>query len=48
MGKKSNKGIIIYAVVMISALALAVLLLRQASKPQPEHTYSDIMRYFDN
>ena len=48
MGKKSNKGIIIYAVVMISALALAVLLLRQASKPQPEHTYSDIMQYFDN
>lgn len=48
MGKKSNKGIIIYAVVMISALALAVLLLRQASKPQPEHSYSDIMQYFDN
>ena len=48
MGKKSNKGIIIYAVVMISALALAVLLLRQASKPQAEHSYSDIMQYFDN
>lgn len=48
MGKKSNKGIIIYAVVMISALALAVLLLRQASKPQSEHSYSDIMQYFDN
>lgn len=48
MGKKSNKGIIIYAVVMISALALAVLLLRQASKPQSEYSYSDIMQYFDN
>ncbi|MDE7279335.1 MAG: AAA family ATPase, partial [Oscillospiraceae bacterium] len=33
---------------MISALALAVLLLRQASKPQSEHSYSDIMQYFDN
>lgn len=33
---------------MISALALAVLLLRQASKPQSEYSYSDIMQYFDN
>ena len=48
MGKKSNKGIIIYAVVMISALALMVFLFRQASKPQAEHSYSDIMQYFDN
>lgn len=48
MGKKSNKGIIIYAAVMIAALALAVVLLRQASKPQSEYSYSEIMGYFDN
>ncbi|MBD5146756.1 MAG: ATP-dependent zinc metalloprotease FtsH [Ruminococcus sp.] len=33
---------------MISALALMVFLFRQASKPQAEHSYSDIMQYFDN
>ncbi len=48
MGKKSNKGIIIYAAVMIAALALAVILLRQASKPQSQYSYSEIMNYFDN
>ncbi len=48
MGKKSNRGIIIYAAVMIAALALAVILLRQASKPQAEYTYSEIMGYFDS
>lgn len=48
MNKKSNKGIIIYAVVMISALALAVLLLKQATQPAVEYTYSEIMQYFDN
>ncbi len=48
MGKKSNKGLIIYVVVMAVALAAAVLLLQKASKPEPEYTYSEIMEYFDN
>ncbi len=48
MGKKSNKGIIIYAAVMIAALIFAVVLLRQASKPQSQYSYSEIMQYFDN
>ncbi len=33
---------------MIAALALAVILLRQASKPQSQYSYSEIMNYFDN
>ena len=48
MGKKSNKGLVIYVIVMVAALALAVVLLRQATKPQSEYTYSEIMAYFDN
>ncbi len=48
MGKKSNKGIIIYAAVMIAALIFAVVLLRQASKPQSQYSYSEIMQYFDS
>lgn len=46
--KNSNKGIIIYAVVMILVIAAAVMLLRQATKPVSEHSYSEIMSYFDN
>jgi len=48
LGKKSNKGIIIYAAVMIAALLFAVILLRQASKPQSQYSYSEIMEYFDS
>ena len=48
MGKKSNKGILIYTLVMIAALAFAVLLLRQATKPESQYSYSEIMEYFDN
>lgn len=46
--KNSNKGIIIYAVVMVLAIAAAVMLLKQATKPVSEHSYSEIMEYFDN
>ncbi len=48
MGKKSNKFAIAYALVIISLLALAVVLLRQAAKPAAEYSYSEIMQYFDN
>ena len=46
--KNSNKGIIIYAVVMILVIAAAVVLLKQATKPVSEYSYSEIMGYFDN
>ena len=46
--KNSNKGIIIYAVVMVLVIAAAVMLLKQATKPVSEHSYSEIMSYFDN
>ncbi len=46
--KNSNKGIIIYAVVMVLVIAAAVMLLRQATKPVSEYSYSEIMEYFDN
>lgn len=46
--KNSNKGLIIYAVVMILVIAAAVMLLRQATKPVSEYSYSEIMEYFDN
>ena len=48
MGRKSNKGLIIYVVVMAAALIFAVLLLRQSTKPESQYTYSEIMEYFDN
>ena len=48
MGSKKNTGIVVYALVMIAAIALAVVLLKQATKPEPEYTYSEIMEYFDN
>lgn len=46
--KNSNKGIIIYAVVMVLVIAAAVMLLKQATKPVSEYSYSEIMGYFDN
>lgn len=46
--KNSNKGIIIYTLLMILVIAAAVLLLKQATKPVSEHSYSEIMGYFDN
>ena len=46
--KNSNKGLIIYAVVMVLVIAAAVMLLRQATKPVSEYSYSEIMEYFDN
>lgn len=48
MGSKKNTGVIIYVLVMLSFLVLAVVLFRQASKPEPEYTYSEIMEYFDS
>lgn len=46
--KNNNRGIIIYAVVMVLAIAAAVMLLKQATKPVSEYSYSEIMGYFDN
>lgn len=46
--KNNNKGIIIYAVVMVLVIAAAVMLLKQATKPVSEYSYSEIMGYFDN
>ncbi len=46
--KKSNKGLIIYIIVMVSAIALAVVLLKQSTTTGSEYRYSDIMSYFDN
>lgn len=46
--KKSNKGILIYALVMIALFVCVIALLRQATKPEPEYSYSEIMEYFDN
>ncbi|MBD5140069.1 MAG: ATP-dependent zinc metalloprotease FtsH [Ruminococcus sp.] len=46
--KNSNKGIIIYAVVMVLAIVALIMFLRQAAKPVSEYSYSEIMGYFDN
>lgn len=46
--KNSNKGLIIYVVVMVLVIAAAVMLLKQATKPVSEYSYSEIMGYFDN
>lgn len=46
--KNSNKGLIIYVVVMVLVIAAAVMLLKQATKPVSEYSYSEIMEYFDN
>ncbi len=48
MGRKNNKGLIIYVIVMIAVLGAFVLLLQKAAKPESEYTYSEIMEYFDN
>ena len=46
--KSSGKGILIYVIVMVSAISLAVLLLKQSTKTNAEYSYSEIMQYFDN
>ena len=46
--KKSNKGILIYALIMVALFVCVIALLRQATKPEPEYSYSEIMEYFDN
>ncbi len=46
--KSSGKGILIYVIVMVSAISLAVLLLKQSTKTDAEYSYSEIMQYFDN
>ena len=46
--KSSGKGILIYAIIMISAISLAVILLKQSTKTDAEYSYSEIMQYFDN
>ena len=46
--KNSNKGVIIYAVVMVLAIVALIMFLKQATKPVSEYSYSEIMGYFDN
>ncbi len=46
--KSSGKGVLIYAIVLISLVSLAVVLLKQSTKTDPEYSYSEIMQYFDN
>lgn len=48
LGRKSNKGLIIYAVAMIAAIAVLAVLLQRATKPESNYTYSEIMEYFDD
>ncbi|MGN0609549.1 MAG: ATP-dependent metallopeptidase FtsH/Yme1/Tma family protein, partial [Oscillospiraceae bacterium] len=49
MGKKSsNKGLIIYVLVLVAAMIVIVSLMRQATKTVSEYSYSDIMSYFDS
>ncbi len=48
LGRKNNKGLIIYVIVMIAIIGAFVLLLQRATKPESEYTYSQIMEYFDN
>ncbi len=46
--KSSNKGLLIYIIVLVSAISLAVVLLKQSTRTDAEYSYSDIMQYFDN
>ena len=46
--KSSGKGIVAYALVIIALVSLAVILLKQSTKPEAEYSYSEIMQYFDN
>ncbi|MBQ8175862.1 MAG: ATP-dependent zinc metalloprotease FtsH [Oscillospiraceae bacterium] len=46
--KSSGKGLLIYVLVLVSAISLAVVLLKQSTKTEAEYSYSEIMQYFDN
>ncbi len=46
--KSSNKGFIIYVLVIIGVMLLIVTLMKQATKTASEYKYSEIMNYFDN
>ncbi len=46
--KSSNKGLIIYVLVLVTAMIVIVTLMRQATKTVSEYSYSEIMSYFDN
>ncbi len=46
--KSSGKGIVAYALVIIALVSLAVILLKQSTKPEAEYSYSEIMQYFDS
>lgn len=50
MGSKKNggKGLIIYAIIMILLFGGLVYMLKQATKPESEYSYSEIMGYFDS
>ncbi|MBP1548919.1 MAG: ATP-dependent zinc metalloprotease FtsH, partial [Oscillospiraceae bacterium] len=46
--KSSGKGLLIYVLVLVSAISLAVILLKQSTRTEAEYSYSEIMNYFDN
>ena len=46
--KSSGKGVLIYSLVIVALVSLAVVLLKQSTKPEAEYSYSEIMQYFDN
>ena len=46
--KSSNKGLVIYVLVLVVAMIVIVALMRQATKTVSEYSYSEIMGYFDN
>ena len=46
--KSSGKGILVYTIVIIALVSLAVVLLKQSTRPEAEYSYSEIMQYFDN
>lgn len=46
--KKSNKGILAYAFVLILLIVLVMIYSPFSSTPEKEYTYSEIMSYFDN
>ncbi|MBQ8780094.1 MAG: ATP-dependent zinc metalloprotease FtsH [Oscillospiraceae bacterium] len=46
--KSSNKGLLIYVLVLIGVMILIVGLMKQSTKTASEYTYSEIMSFFDN
>ena len=46
--KSSNKGLLIYVLVLVGVMILIVTLMQQSTKTASEYSYSEIMSRFDN